>query len=86
MLSVLHEEDLVGTEKNGKPDYGDEREEQQRVHEACGKQLFEHDKVQAMDQGAQQSSQHKKFVHLMKVRRTTVDVPLGVMEVSLRKP
>ena len=56
-LSVLHKEDLVGTEKNGKPDNGDEREEQQRMHETCGKQLFEHDKVQAMDQGAQQSTQ-----------------------------
>ena len=31
------------------------------------------------------SSQHKKFAHLVKVRRTTVDVPLGVVEVSLRK-
>merc|ERR1719204_2753825 len=30
------------------------------------------------------SSQHKKFVHLMKVR-TTVDVPLGVVEGSLKK-
>ena len=57
LLSVLHKEDLVGTENSGKPDYGDEREEQQRVHETCGKQLFEHDKVQAMDQGAQQSTQ-----------------------------
>ena len=28
------------------------------------------------------SSQHKKFVRRMKVRRTTSDVPLGVMEVS----
>jgi len=56
-LSVLHKEDLEGTEKNGKPDNGDEREEQQRMHETCGKQLFEHDKVQAMDQGAQQSTQ-----------------------------
>ena len=57
MLLVSHKEDLVGTEKNGKPDYGDGREEQQRVHETCEKQLFEHDQVQAMDQGAQQSTQ-----------------------------
>ena len=57
MLSVLHKEDLVDIEKNGKPDHGDEREEQQRVHEACGKQLVEHDEVQAMEQGAQQSTQ-----------------------------
>ena len=57
MLSVLHKEDPVGTEKNGKPDYGDEREEQQWVHETCGKQLFEHDRVQAMDQGTQQPTQ-----------------------------
>jgi len=54
MLSILHKEDLVGIEKN---DHADEREEQQRVHEACGKRLFEHDKVQAMDQGSQQSTQ-----------------------------
>ena len=47
----------MGTEKNGKPDYGDEREEQQWVHETCGKQLFEHDRVQAMDQGTQQPTQ-----------------------------
>jgi len=57
MLSVLHKEDLVDIEKNGKPDHGDEREEQQRVHEACGKQLVEHDEVQAMEQGAHQSTQ-----------------------------
>ena len=59
MLSILHKEDLVGTENHGKPDHGNEREEQQseRVQEACGKQLFEHDEVQAMDQGAQQSTQ-----------------------------
>merc|ERR1719495_477055 len=41
MLSVLHKEDLVGTERNGKPDYGDGRVEQQRVHETCEKQLSE---------------------------------------------
>jgi len=59
MLSILHKEDLVGTENHGKPDHGNEREEQQseRVQEACGKQLFEHDEVQAMEQGAQQSTQ-----------------------------